>query len=203
MSRMASTVFAVALLALGTTPYVAAQEEPTPTPPPAPVSEQKAVKTPEARPERPARPAPTANLRVQLVISRHRNDKKTASLPYTFNVTAGGDRTRLRMGVETPVPVGPGSTSFNYKTVGTNIDCTARELGTGVYQVWINLENSSAAAGEKSDSDVPMTSAPLFRKFETGLNLLLRDGQTAQAVASTDPVTGEVVKIDVTMNVVK
>jgi hypothetical protein len=196
---MASIVLAAAFLALGTTPYVAAQEEP---PPPAPVSEQKAAKTPEARPERPARPAPTANLRVQLVISRHRNEKKTASLPYTFNVTAGGERTRLRMGVETPVPTGPGG-SFAYKTVGTNIDCTARDLGSGVYQLWINLDNTSAAAGEKSDGDVPTTGGPLFRRFETGLNVLLRSGQTIQTVASTDPVTGEVVRIDVTMNVVK
>mgnify|MGYP003520612399 CR=1 FL=1 len=31
----------------------------------------------------------------------------------------------------------------------------------------------------------------------------LRDGQSIQAVASTDPVTGEVVKIDVTLNLVK
>ena len=31
----------------------------------------------------------------------------------------------------------------------------------------------------------------------------MRDGQTVQTVASTDPVTGEVVKIDVTMNLVK
>jgi hypothetical protein len=32
---------------------------------------------------------------------------------------------------------------------------------------------------------------------------VMRDGQTIQTIASTDPVTGEVVKIDVTMNVVK
>jgi hypothetical protein len=32
---------------------------------------------------------------------------------------------------------------------------------------------------------------------------VLRDGQSAQMIASTDPVTGEVVKIDVTLNVVR
>ena len=36
---------------------------------------------------------------------------------------------------------------------------------------------------------------PLFRGFNATLDPVLRDGQTVQTVASTDPVTGEVVKI--------
>ena len=44
---------------------------------------------------------------------------------------------------------------------------------------------------------------PLFRSFNVGLNPMLRDGQTIQTVATTDPVSGEVVKIDVTLDVVK
>jgi hypothetical protein len=34
-------------------------------------------------------------------------------------------------------------------------------------------------------------------------NLVLRDGQTRQFTAATDRVTGEVVKVDVTLRVVK
>ena len=48
-----------------------------------------------------------------------------------------------------------------------------------------------------------MPDRPLFRTFNISLDPMLRDGQSIQAVASTDPVTGEVVKIDVTLNVVK
>ena len=51
--------------------------------------------------------------------------------------------------------------------------------------------------------DANPSGIPLFRRFETSLDPLLRDGETVQAIASTDPVTGEVVKIDVTLNVVK
>jgi hypothetical protein len=39
--------------------------------------------------------------------------------------------------------------------------------------------------------------------MEISLDPILRDGQSAQTVTSTDPVTGEVVKVDVTLNVVK
>ena len=43
----------------------------------------------------------------------------------------------------------------------------------------------------------------LVQTFAAGLNPTLRDGQSVQTVASTDPVSGEVVKIDVTLSVVK
>jgi hypothetical protein len=148
---------------------------------------------------------PPATLRVQLVISRFQGEQKLASLPYTFVVTSGGDWTRMRMGVDTPIPVagpslpdGKAPTSFQYKNVGTKIDCRASDRGEG-YELVMRVENSSALTGPGAS----VAGAPLFRLFETNLDLILRDGQTVQTVASTDPVTGEVVKIDVTMNVVK
>jgi hypothetical protein len=168
-------------------------------------SESKA----EARPERPPF-RPTTNLRVQLVMSRYRDDKKTGSLPYTFTVTPGGARVRMRMGVEAPIPTAAPrkqadtfDQSFSYRSVGTNVDCFARDLGNGSYELSITVENSSAIPGEKEGSGVAVAGVPLFRKFETSFGPVMRDGQTIQTIASTDPVTGEVVKIDVTMNVVK
>jgi hypothetical protein len=174
----------------------------------------RAQETPKAETQKPEaskaesaaeRRGPTAILRVQLVITRFQDEKKVASLPYAFVVTAGGDWTRMRLGVETPVPVmgpslpdGKTPTSFQYKNVGTKIDCRATVRGE-VYQVFIGVENSSALAGPGGS----VGGAPLFRTFETKLDLFLRDGQSLQTVASTDPVTGEVVKIDVTLNVVK
>jgi hypothetical protein len=177
---------------------------------------------PEAtKPETSAeRRGPTATLRVQLVITRFQGEKKLASLPYTFVVTAGGNRARMRMGVDTPIPTTTTSsdtlkalTSYQYKNVGTNIDCIAFDRKDGLYQLSIGVENSSALALEKGPSgavnpggprvDANPTGIPLFRRFETNLDPLMRDGQSVQTVAATDPVTGEVVKIDVTMNVVK
>jgi len=72
------------------------------------------------------------------------------------------------------------------------------------------LENSSALPFEKGPSSGPnppvgetnVTGSPLFRRFDTNLEPWLRDGQSIQTIASTDPVTGEVVKIDVTVNVI-
>jgi hypothetical protein len=152
-------------------------------------------------------------LRVQVVISRFQGERKVGSLPYTLNVTLESRPVRVRMGVETPVAVatasdtGKGTTSFQYKNVGTNIDCSAREVGSdGRYQLMLTVENSSSVASGAESSGLPEAqspAAPLFRTFNANLDPVLRDGQSVQAIASTDPVTGEVVKIDVTLNVVK
>jgi hypothetical protein len=161
---------------------------------------------------------PTATLRVQLVIGRFQGEKRLASFPYTLLVPArplgvGGSRTRMRMGVDTPVPTSTmvgdaknatATTSIQYRNVGTNIDCSANDLDNGRYQLSLNVENSSALAGMDDHSGrLDLAGLPLFRRFETALDLVLRDGQSVQTVASTDPVTGEVVKIDVTLSVVK
>ena len=162
------------------------------------------------------RSAQAVNLRVQLVINRYQGDKKLASLPYTFVVTTSSSRaSRMRMGVDTPVPVtstpdGKLAMSIQYRTVGTNIDCLAIDRGDGRYQLTIGVENSSALPFEKGPSsggvapsvDANPTGSPLFRRFDTNLELWFRDGQSIQTIASTDPVTGEVVKIDVTVNVI-
>jgi hypothetical protein len=182
----------------------------------------EAVKASDERPaERGGMPGST--VRVSLVIARYQGDRKVASLPYTLVVGTGGARTRMRMGVDTPIPVtsfapGPepgGSkppTSFQYKNVGTNVDCAVwerRRLSEAgqpetVYRLSLSVENSSAFSGPDARAAVGgVEGAPLFRRFETAIDVGLHDGQTLQTIASTDPVTGEVVKIDVTLNVVK
>ncbi len=210
----ARTSALIGLLALGLGGAALAQEESAAGKGGGAVSakSEKAARS-ETATERAQPDRPTATLRVQLMISRFQGEKKAGSLPYAFTVSAGGSRIRMRMGVDTPVPVfgmqpGPGmpnhaiATSYQYKNVGTNIDCWARDLGDGRYQLSMTVENSSTLGSERED-EPSSGRPPLFRRFETSLDPVLRDGQTIQTVASTDPVTGEVVKIDVTMNVVK
>lgn len=170
--------------------------------------------------ERELRPDPrlvvTAMLRVQIVISRYEHDKKQASLPYTFVVGASRSGTqhgvRMRMGIETPVPTirldesgkAKSTGMIQYRNVGTNIDCRAGDLGDGRYELSLSVENSSAlTASPGAATPEEIGGAPLFRTFNTFFDPVLRDGQTIETVASTDPVTGEVVKLDVTMHVLK
>ena len=163
----------------------------------------------------PERRGPVATVRVQVVISRFQGEKKIASLPYTLVVTTDGGRARMRMGVDTPIPAtstsdsGKQTTNIQYRNVGTNIECTARSQSNGLFRLVVGVESSSALAlerGPSSGANPPEgspTGIPLFRRFDTNLDAMLRDGQGLQTIAATDPVTGEVVKIDVTLNVVR
>src|SRR5262249_53943092 len=107
----------------------------------------------------PNKPAPTVvptSLKVSLVFSRYQGEKKISSVPHTLWVTTG-DRTSLRLGTQIPVPTtvmkeGTGAVqSYNYRDVGTNIDCSANALPDGAYRLNITITDSSVYYPDQSD----------------------------------------------------
>ena len=181
-----------------------------------PVSPLAAQETPPAEASTPkaTRAEPTGSrrtlvpLRVQITIARFEGEKKASGLPFTLLVNAGQPgRTSLRMGTDVPVRVGPSpvdskSSSYNYKNVGTSIDCHAAVLEDGRFNLDIRTEQSSV--GTTADKLAAWAAdLPFFRTFNTSFNALLRDGQTATHVAATDPVSGESVRIEVGITVVR
>jgi type II secretory pathway component GspD/PulD (secretin) len=161
----------------------------------------------------PATPAPVS-LKVSLVFSRYQGDKKISSVPHTLWVTANDQRTSLRMGTQVPIVNTVFSkdgekpqSSYSYRDVGTNIDCNASSGPDGTYKLTLTIQDSSVYYPDQSDtavrSTINATGAPAFRSFNSTFTLLLRDGQTAQSTSATDPVSGQVVKLDATVNVQK
>ena len=184
-----------AAMVLLATVALAAQDAPTP---------------PQAAP----RTTGLVSLKVSLVMSRYQGEKKITSAPFTLWVTANhNERTSLRMGNQIPVPttmIGPGgerSTSYQYRDVGTNIDCTASTAQDGAFRLALTLMDSSVYYPDRADptaaSTTPTTASPAFRNFNSTFNILLRDGQTAQYTSVTDQVSGQVIKLDATINVQK
>ena len=153
-------------------------------------------------------------LKVQLVISRYQGDKKISSVPYMLSVSAidiSGpfeDPSRLRMGVEIPVSVVAPPTADNktipggVKAFGTNIDCAARILDNGRFKVTITVEESSPYSGDEKSVLTKGTSL-VSRAFRISNVLVLKDGQSEQFSTATDRFSGEVVKMDVTISVLK
>jgi hypothetical protein len=150
-------------------------------------------------------------LRVQVVVSRFQGEKKISSTPYTLAVVANGGGTSMRMGIRVPVPQTvfkgtdtPPMTSYNYQNVGTNIDCSARIVDAGAFKLDMTVEDTAVFVPEKDEKIASgVAGVPAFRTFTSRFDLLLRDGQTAQHTAATDPVSGEVLRVDVTLNVLK
>ena len=159
------------------------------------------------KPEEKRRPTPVP-VRLQVVFSRYQGDKKVASVPYTLAINANERTTHLRMGIEMPVRVESskdGPASMQYKNVGNSVDCGADSLDETRFRVSCSIEQSSvySAAGESPKISETMAGPPIFRTFKCDAAVILRDGQTLQYTAGTDPVSGEVLKVDLTLNVLK
>jgi hypothetical protein len=198
-----------ALVAFSVLP-AAAQDKPAPQP------QEKPAATAPSPPREPS--ATTSRvavpLKVTVLLSRYRGEKRISSLPYTLGVTANGVKTTLRMGVAVPMvqtvfgasdgKTTP-ATSYNYRDIGTHIDCTALSSSSpGIFDLTITISDSSIGLDpDKSDKTAIAPNVPSFRKFDTSFSILLRDGQTTQHTSATDPLTGDVTKVDVTLTVVK
>jgi hypothetical protein len=139
-------------------------------------------------------------LRVQVVFSEYDGDKKISNLPYTFTVNADERRaspsSKIRNGAR--IPLVTGKDQFTYLDIGTNIDCSATLQDDGRFKLQMALERSSVAPDTSS-----ATGNPVVRNLRVDLNPVLKDGQSVESVASTDPLTGHVYKVSVTVNALK
>lgn len=157
--------------------------------------------------EKPRNPGTPLNVRV--VFTRYQGEKKVSSMPYTLAVNADDRATAVRVGIQVPVMVSLGAdkgTTVAFKDVGNNLDCSAETLADGRYKLSFSLEQGSVYVDDvntRSPREAASFHAPVLRNFKLQTNAILRDGQSVENIAATDPISGEVLKIDVTLQVVK
>jgi hypothetical protein len=151
-------------------------------------------------------------VRLQVVLTEYDGEKKVASLPYSFLVNSeqGGHTsysTFTRVGVRVPVPaVGKdGQTSF--VDVGSNIDCGVQTEEDGRFSLRLNFERSSLYFQGRGDEKGMIKTAeagqPYIPTIRTQTWVVLKDGQTMEALMAADPLNGHVFRINVTLNVQK
>ncbi len=149
-------------------------------------------------------------VKVQVTLSEYDGEKKVSSLPYTLSVLSTLDRshnyTSLRMGLKVPIQTGgkDGQSQMQYMDVGTNIDVHVGPLPDGRHQVEMTVRRSSVHTLEGAAVQTgEFSGRPVLREFSSGFDFFLRDGQSLQSTSATDPVSGHVLKVDVTLNVIK
>jgi hypothetical protein len=153
-------------------------------------------------------------VKVTLVFNEYDDEKKLSSLPYTMpvNAQAGPNfahAARIRMGLRVPVLTNEGKDAqIQYQDIGTNIDCSVRPTGDGRFMASVIAQRMSVYSAvqgkqpvEWHPGDPVMADKPIFSQVRMDQELLLHDGQTLHAVAATDPISGHVIKVDVTLNV--
>ena len=192
MTKHLQTIALVLAFALASTAVVRTQEKPA---------------APAAKP-----PATATPLKVTVLVSRFQGEKKLSSLPYTLSVNADS-RATLRMGAKVPVMMimtanmpkdVPQGGPIQYQDVGTDIDCYVWKADDGRYRLEITISDMSVYGdGPAANDNKPAPGNPSFRSFRASDSMMLRDGQTSQFTTATDKVSGEIVKVDITLTVVK
>jgi hypothetical protein len=159
----------------------------------------------------------TTPIKVQIVFTEFEGDKKIKSLPYVMYMNAP-DSSELRAGwvkfrIGSRLPVYVGKNEMQYMDVGTNVDARSVYTGDGHVLLQMTLERSWVE-GEVS---VPMTKSdsspsdpsgghfqePIVRGFKSELDLKLREGQPVESNMATDPISGRVLKVEISFAVVK
>src|SRR5260370_6468778 len=162
----------------------------------------------------------TTPVKVQIVFTEFEGEKKLKSLPYVLYINApdapdwrSSSFVKLRVGSRVPVYTGGNTGSMTYLDVGTNIDGRAAYSGDGRLLLQTKIERSWVEGGvsvpvAKSDGSASETSSghfqePIVRQFVSEFDLKLREGQPVESTMATDPISGKVLKVDVSFTIVK
>lgn len=155
-------------------------------------------------------------LKVKIVLSKYQGDRKISSLPYELTVRTEFGPSNIRMITQVPVRSFGAATSgdpiqaarvgpFTYRDVGTSIDASARNLDAGRFAVDVIIEDTSIFKDDerKGAGAAQADDQPVLRRYRTQNNLIMKDGQSAELTVASDKVTGEVVKAEVSISVLK
>ncbi len=168
----------------------------------------------QEKPKTEERAKPPIPVKIQVVLTENDGDKKISSLPYSFVAIVddklGGPystSTSLRTGVRVPIEIEGKDQKMQYLDVGSNIDCGVHIEDDGRYNVYLTFERSAlypnADSGAARPEVVPTAGHPIVRQFRSSERIILKDGQTSESVLSTDPLNGHVLRLSITLNVLK
>jgi hypothetical protein len=172
----------------------------------------------------PARPVgrQLVPVEVLVVIAKFQGEKRVSSVPYVLalNAVVGGvignntERTQLTIGSEVPVPISTFTPvndgkvaqplrSFNYRNVGTVMSAAAVTAEGGQFEVELQIDESSLGTSTPDGRGNSSAEMPVFKSFKARNRILLRPGVMRQFTAATDRISGETVRIEVTLTTVK
>jgi hypothetical protein len=153
-------------------------------------------------------------LQLQVVVARYKGDTRISSLPYALSINSGpapnfGINTAgsLRMGTRIAVPSttmseGKTTTTFSYQDIGTSIDAAATRRPDGAFNVSLTVADSGVYPDDQKTS-ASSAGLPVIRSFQSTNRMILKDGQMTQFTAAADRLSGETVRVEITLRVQK
>ena len=157
---------------------------------------------------------PTA-LKIQIVFMEFEGDKKVKSMPYTsiFSSDAGRgpDAAKLRIGSRVPLYTGKDG-GLQYIDVGTNLDCRADRFDDGRFGLRLSLERSWVEGDVRCPSrSIHGPAGRQFGRVQGARHRPVQDRRlpddprrpNIESTVATDPLSGKMLKIELTLKVLK
>ena len=125
-------------------------------------------------------------LKIQVVLSKYQGEKKVSTMPYMLSLATGqpGQPANGRRDPHRDVRRNANAAviSFNYRSVGTSIDCSAEALDGGRYSLNIGLEDSSVYSEDQEVRGLSKAGSdqPSFNTFKANETVILKDGESSQ-----------------------
>jgi hypothetical protein len=156
-----------------------------------------AQETPAKAPE--ATKPPGKRLRVQFQETRLRGESTTATRATTLALHADAEAAFVSVGSQVPISVaGKEVTTTVIKSVGVEGRAKVGTLPDGRYRLEARFEESSVLA--PGGGEAPRNGDnPILVVVRGESTLVLREGETVPFASAVDPVSGEVVRVDLTV----
>jgi hypothetical protein len=152
----------------------------------------------EAEAKQQAPKPPGKRLRVQFQETRLRGESTVATRLYSLALHADAEEARVFVGIQAAISVaGKDAPTTLFKNAGVEGRVKVETLSDGRYRLNAHFEESSllaAAGGSATTGD-----NPILRVLRGESGLVLREGETVPFASAVDPVTGEIVRVDLTV----
>jgi hypothetical protein len=133
--------------------------------------------------------------------THQRGESTTLSRPSNLLLHADAGSGRVFVGAQVVITVSEKeATTMIFKNAGVTAEVSVATLADGRYRVDARYEESQRRRLESERANATVTgSNPILQVLKSESSVTLREGETVPFASAVDPVTGEVVRVDLTV----
>lgn len=161
---------------------------------------------------------------LDITLTRYQGDKKIGTAPFVVMLNAARNvpYTTVESGLDIPIGTSNSDTTqtsgaqgnspravrtqkveTTYRTVGTRISCSVSRADESTYVVYLDVRDSRVLERDIARRVSAATTANLFRTLSHTSSLQMKEGETKLFAVLADQASGETVKIDVKLTILK
>jgi hypothetical protein len=157
----------------------------------------------ESKDAKPAGVEETAGPRllIRFLETRQRGEKTTTVQPCILMLHTGDKAAQVFVGTQVALRTSDkGTPTVIFKNAGVYAQVRAQALPDGRYRLEARFEESSVLAASSGETTPSNGGNPILQVVKGESVVVLREGETAPFASAVDPVTGDVVRVDVAID---